>query len=510
MNPTANLTPALVLAAIAMLAWGLIRARRQGKAGLLAWLQSLALLLPWLIFLGLFATNIYLGAAGFVLLLAISTGIYIGVGRLAREVAREEQDARKSFEAQFKSEAVPPTAKADVEADTPVAAEGAAVSEAGDASLERRRSRISAEDLAAIQSIFGIDTFYVTETLPYGDGAIFQGNLRQEAALAVARLQENLRQAVGDRYWLYLVYDPTDRPAVVVLPDATVNSATPPSVAALAGVLFVASSLAVMELAANVSGFSLGSAPQRWLETLPFASAIIGIVVLHEWGHRWMAAQYGVRLSPAFLVPTLGLGTLGSLNRIESPVPSRQGLFDIAIAGPALGFVLSLLFAIVGLWLSGHPGDIFLPSSILKYSILMGALSKAILGSQLQAEVVGLHPLVLVGWMGLVINALSLLPAGQLDGGRIVQAVYGRKMARRATFVTIALLCLAAFSNQIALYWGLLVILVARDGERPPQDEITETDGQRDALALLALFLMAMTLLPIAPTLAGQFGLGAL
>ena len=264
----------------------------------------------------------------------------------------------------------------------------------------------------------------------------------------------------------------------------------------------------VMELAANLFGFSLTVAPERWLETVPFAAGVLGILVLHEVGHRWMAGKYAVRLSPAFLVPTLGLGTLGSLNRIESPVPSRKALFDIAIAGPAFGGIASLAMLGLGLTMSGQATDLYLPSALFKSSILVGGISRLFLGTQLQGEVVGLHPLAVMGWLGLLITALSLIPAGQLDGGRIVQAVYGRKVAGRTTFFSIALLALAALGNQIALYWALVILLIAREPERPARDDITETDGQRDALALLALFLMAMMLLPVAPALAGRFGIG--
>ncbi|MEL7477032.1 MAG: site-2 protease family protein, partial [Cyanobacteria bacterium J06555_12] len=272
--------------------------------------------------------------------------------------------------------------------------------------------------------------------------------------------------------------------------------------------LLVATVGMVMELAANLFGFSLTVNPERWWETVPFATGVLGTLGLHEFGHRWMAGKYRVRLSPAFLIPTLGLGTLGSLNRIESPVPHRKALFDIAIAGPALGGLSSLVLLAIGLLLTGQPSDLYVPGVLFQSSLLVGGLSRSILGPQLQAEVVGIHPLVAVGWLGLLVTALSLLPAGQLDGGRMVQAVYGRKIADRTTFVSIAFLALAALGNQVALYWALLILLIARDTERPPQDEITETDSRRDVLALVALFAMAVMLLPVAPIVAERFGIG--
>lgn len=528
MNSTFDLVPLFALSILAILGWGYWRSRQQGRAGLLGWLQSVSLMLPWLVFLGLFATDGYLNATGFVLLLTISSGIYIAVGRLARKVSEEERLATAEFQRKLaerdrqtvehrqndeNSHKSPLTEAGRGDRRTDSSGEdnqaGPEASEAK-SSQEAELSGINPEDLQSIQSIFGIDTYYVTEVVPYGNGAIFKGNLRKEAAVVLPNLQQSLKQMVGDRYWLFIVRDREQKASVVVLPDETVNQPTPTSFKALASTLLVATVALVMELAANLFGFSLTAAPERWLETVPFAIGLMSIPFLHEVGQRWMAGRYGVRLSPAFLIPTLGLGTLGSLNRIESPVPNRQALFDIAIVGPAFGGIASLILFVLGLFLSGHSSDLFIPSSFFQYSILAGGLSRLVLGTQLQAEVVGIHPLAVVGWLGLLISALSLIPAGQLDGGRIVQAVYGRKIVGRTTFISIALLALAALGNQVALYWALLVLLIARDTERPPQDEITETDATRDALALVALFLMALMLLPLAPPLATRLGIGPL
>ncbi len=43
-------------------------------------------------------------------------------------------------------------------------------------------------------------------------------------------------------------------------------------------------------------------------------------------------------------------------------------------------------------------------------------------------EQVLISPLVIAGWCGLVTTALNALPAGSLDGGRMVQAAYGKQV----------------------------------------------------------------------------------
>ena len=191
-------------------------------------------------------------------------------------------------------------------------------------------------------------------------------------------------------------------------------------------------------------------------------------------------------------------------------------LFDIVFAGPAVGALLSLVMLVVGLLLSipsGLPQPLpgyfeTVPTEFFEGSILVGTLARVILGAELKDTVVNIHPLMAVGWLGLVITALNLLPAGQLDGGRIVQAIYGRRVAARLTVGTLILLAIASLANPLALYWGVLVLFLQRQPERPTLEELTEPNDARAALALLALFLTVMTLFPLTPSLAGRLGIG--
>jgi membrane-associated protease RseP (regulator of RpoE activity) len=255
-------------------------------------------------------------------------------------------------------------------------------------------------------------------------------------------------------------------------------------------------------------GFDLLAKPEQWRVALPFATGLFATLLVHEIGHRLAARQHHVKLSLPFLIPTWEIGSFGALTRIESTLPDRKTLFDIAFGGPALGGILSLGFLVTGLVLS-HPGSSFqIPTGFFQGSVLVGTFAKIILGSALAAPLVDIHPLTLVGWLGLVVTALNLVPAGQLDGGRIVQAIYGRKIAGRATVISLIILAIASLTNPLALYWAVFILFLQRSLERPALNELTEPDDARAALALLLLFLSLATLLPLTPTLAGRLGIG--
>lgn len=491
-------TSAIVLIAIAILAWGFNRARPYGKIGILSWLQSVVLMAPWLLFFALFAAGIYLNLVGVLLLLLVSTGIYIYLGNRLRAAGQDVMLRQQANERLQQQQTNPETEEQSPNQEAPETPTG-------------RKNPIPEEDLKTIQGLFGIDTFFNTETIPYQDGAIFKGNLRGEPETVHQQLSNELEAALGEKYRLFLVESPENKPVVIVLPSTNDPQPSTRGQNVLALVLMVVTVISSLEAFSLLLGFDLFSNFERFREAVPFALGLAIILGAHEIGHRIIAQRYGIRLSLPFFIPSLQIGSFGGITRIESLLPSRTILFELALAGPAVGGLVSLLMLVGGLILS-QPGSLFqVPTEFFQGSILVGTLAKVVLGSQLQDSVVDVHPLTVIGWLGLVITALNLMPAGQLDGGRIVQAIYGRKTARRTTVATLVVLGIVAITNPnnpIPLYWGILILFLQRSLERPSLNELTEPDDARAALGLLALFLMLATLIPLSPSLAGKLGIG--
>lgn len=487
----------LFAAVTVILVWGYNRAKTYGRLGILAWLQSIVLMSPWLLFFGLFALGIYLNLVSILFLLIASIAIYIWLGKQLREAGQETLLQQKAAE-RIKRATIESTASVEgqTDAETPTA----------------EISPIPDEDLATIKGIFGIDTFFATETIPYQDGAIFKGNLRGEPDVAYAKMSDKLQQAFADKYRLFLVESPEERPVVVILPKTNDPQTTTLAQKNLALVLLIGTILTSLEASSILQGFDLFDNFARYAEAIPLSLGLWSVLIAHELGHKAIANRYNIRLSIPFFLPNWQIGSFGAITRFESLLPNRTALFDIAFAGPAVGGILSLLLLILGLILS-HPGSTFqLPTEFFRASILVGTLAKVVLGSALEEAVVDINPLVIIGWLGLVITALNLLPAGKLDGGRIVHAIYGRKTARRSTLATLIILGIVSLfnpANPIPLYWAVLILFLQRDLERPVQNELTEPDDSRAAWGLLALFLMLATLIPLSTSLAGRIGLGS-
>ncbi|MBS3028121.1 MAG: site-2 protease family protein [Dolichospermum sp. DET50] len=489
---TSSETPiiaAVVLIASGILGWGFYRARPFGKLGILAWLQSVVLMTPWLLFFGLFAAGIYINIVGILFLVVASAFLYIFLGRKLREAGQDDILKQRATER--------------------LAAEGDKDSSVVVSEVQLEPTPIPEADLSQIRGIFGIDTFFATETIPYEEGVVFKGNLRGEPEAVHNRLTKSLQERLDDKYRLFLVENTDGKPVIIILPSRTDPRTTQLGQKAFAVILLIATIATSLEVGGLLQNFDLFSNPERFAEALPIALGLFVILISHEIGHWLLARRHQVQLSWPFFLPAVQIGSFGTITRFESLVPSRNALFDIALAGPAFGGIMSLLLLVIGLLLS-HPGSLFqLPNQFFQGSILVGSLARVVLGSALQSPVVNIHPLVIIGWLGLVITALNLMPAGQLDGGRIVQAIYGRKTAGRTTFATIVLLAVVSLGNPLAMYWAIVILFLQRDLERPSLNEISEPDDARAALCLLALFLMITTLLPLTPALAGRLGIGS-
>ncbi|KAL6980679.1 putative zinc metalloprotease egy2, chloroplastic [Sarracenia purpurea var. burkii] len=114
--------------------------------------------------------------------------------------------------------------------------------------------------------------------------------------------------------------------------------------------------------------------------------------------------------------------------------------------------------------------------------------SKLLLGDVLkEGTPISLNPLVIWAWAGLLINAINSIPAGELDGGRISFAIWGRKVSARLTSASIALLGLSSLFNDVAFYWVVLIFFLQRGPIAPLSEEITEPDNKYVALGVVVL-----------------------
>lgn len=504
---------ALFLAAVLLLIWGYNRAKPYGEIGIFAWLQSLTLTLPWLVFFGLLVTGVYINFIGVIFLLVVSAIAYIYLGNLIRNKAKDQiQNTLNKVESN--PESLPSEDSLNLEKQQEIISKLPENNNYTPVKITRIKpnfSPIEEEDLKEIRTIFGIDTFFATETIPYQEGAIFKGNLRGDADFTHRRLTEKLTAKFGDKYRLFLVETPEEKPVAIVLPST--NDPQPLTLAQknLALVLFLATIFTSMEAIALLLGFDLVGNWQRYPEVLPLTGGLWLILLTHEISHRIIGEKRGVKVSLPFFLPSLQIGSFGGITRFESLIPNRSTLFDVAFAGPAAGFVVSLGILLLGLSLSSPSSTFQIPTNFFRGSILVGGIAKTFFQSSLTNDTIGIHPFLILGWLGLVITALNLLPAGQLDGGRIIQAIYGRKTCRRTTIGTLIILGIVSLFNPVnslPFYWAIIILFLQRDLERPSLNELTEPDDNRVAWGLGLIFLSLLTLIPITPSLASRFGIG--
>jgi membrane-associated protease RseP (regulator of RpoE activity) len=310
----------IILVAIGVLGWGFNRARSYGKLGILAWLQSVVLTVPWLLFFGLFTAGIYINIVGILFLVVASAGLYIFLGKRLRAAGQDavlqERAARVLNDQQESSEGKKPDEQA------PATAENLTASPNGTNPATTEVVPIPDEDLKSIQGIFGIDTFFATETIPYQEGVIFKGNMRGGTPEEVyARLSKSLEERLSDRYRLFLVESPEGRPVVIILPSSNDPQPSTLPQKILAVVLLIATIATSLEASGLLLNFDFFNNPERFREVLPLSTGVWTIFAAHELGHWWQAKRHKVRLSLPFFIPSWQIGSFGAITRFESLVP---------------------------------------------------------------------------------------------------------------------------------------------------------------------------------------------
>ena len=189
---------------------------------------------------------------------------------------------------------------------------------------------------------------------------------------------------------------------------------------------------------AAYAGWQDGGAAGLWWSAGLLVAVFI-CIVLHEFGHAFMAMRFGVRVRRVLVTFMGGIALLDSIPK--RPIQE----FLIAVAGPAVNVVIAAI-----LWVTvGPPGD---------WESL--SLSTPADGLRLLLEA------------NVILLLFNLIPAFPMDGGRMLRALLATQMNYvRATFwaVTVAKVLLGA-GILASFYFGnvrraLIFIFIFTAGE---------------------------------------------
>ncbi len=372
---------------------------------------------------------------------------------------------------------------------------------------------IDKEEESALQGCFPWSVYYL-QTIEYLPQAmICRGQLRTSPTEAYETVKENVRRQFGDRFLVIFQEGMQGKPVFALVPNPQSQTQGRGQSKALIRPGLALGLLTVTLLTTTSAGARLmglteaqrQADPSLVWQGLPYALALMVILGCHEMGHYLTARRYRMDATLPYFIPfPFFLGTFGAFIQLRSPVPHRRALFDVGIAGPLAGLVVTLPLLIWGLAQSTVVPMPDEGSSLLSFeainptaSVMLALLIKLALGSQIGLEqAVHLHPVAIAGCLGLVVTALNLMPVGQLDGGHIVHAMYGQRTGAIIGQVARLLVLMLAFVHSELLIWAILLFFIPAV-DQPALNDISELDSRRDLLGLLALTLLVLIVLPL-------------
>lgn len=348
------------------------------------------------------------------------------------------------------------------------------------------------------------DVLIVEERRVFGRSVAFGGRLLLEPARALEVLAPRLARHG------YTPFIREDRDGVWIHAIAEAEVAVPSRPLVHLGLFLatvVTTLLAGTLILGGVAPGDLWRDPTRLVVGIPFAASLLAILGVHELGHYALGRRHGMPVSlPYFIpvppVPPFLLGTLGAVIRLRGAVRNRRALFDMAVAGPLAGLGVAVPLYVLGLRLSTVvrlPSDSEGPTYVQFGDAALPKLIEWVtLGALPTGSDILLHPVGVAAWFGFFVTALNLIPAGQLDGGHIVYALFG---PRHGTISKLAVALLVAiglvFGSVNWLVWAALIVGVMGFQHGPTMDDITPLDGPRRVLGFLALVLLVLLLPPV-------------
>jgi membrane-associated protease RseP (regulator of RpoE activity) len=339
------------------------------------------------------------------------------------------------------------------------------------------------------------DVFAVRERQVRGGIIVFRGELRTEPRHALDVLLARFRP------FGYTPFMRVEGGEVVIQAWPLAETAERPRVSVNV-VLFLLTCLTTLVAGSGAFlSFDPFEEPARILSGAPFAFTLLAILGVHEFGHYFTARHHHASVSLPYFIPApppFLFGTLGAIIRMRSPAKDRNSLFDIAAAGPLAGLVIAVPAILIGLDWSTVAR---VPSGghiVFGDSLLMRLLVYLKFGPLGEGMDVFIHPVALAGWVGLFVTALNLFPVGQLDGGRIAYALFGRRHRLVGVATFLALLALGAITGAANwVIWAALLFFLVGFHHSPPLDDVTPLTPARWIVGVVCLLLLILLIPPV-------------
>jgi membrane-associated protease RseP (regulator of RpoE activity) len=384
----------------------------------------------------------------------------------------------------------------------------------GEPKPEEPPKLLNKEEQNQLQNCFPWSVYYLQNIDYRPQAVICRGQIRAEAEVAYQTIRNNVQSEFGDRFLILFQTGAMNQPyfALVANPYAEPQGQQLQKTLKRPGLAL--GLVALTLLTTTLAGTSLSNPtakldtwvdnPQMLLNGLPYAIALILILGIHEFGHYFTAQFYKLQTTFPYFIPVpFAFGTFGAYLQIRTPIPNRKVLFDIGIAGPLAGLVITLPILIWGLMhsqlteLPTKAGAISTDAFNPKFSIAFAILCRAVFGHSLNiGSGIDLHPVAVAGLLGLIVTALNLIPFGQFDGGQIVHAIYGQRTGVVISQIARILVLLISLLQPFLLLWGIFLLFMPAAHE-PALNDVSELDNYRDALGLFALGILLFIILPV-------------
>ena len=334
---------------------------------------------------------------------------------------------------------------------------------------------------------------------------IFEGRLRGDPEAAFERLKRSFAEVnLSPR----LLEGERGRTLVVGVPLSPAEARPARQHLGVPLLLFAATLLTTTWAGALHQGINLLREPARFAVGLRYSLALMAILLIHELGHYVTGRLHGIKVTLPYFIPVpMGLGTFGAFIQIRSAIPDRRKLFDVGVAGPLAGLVIALPALYVGL-----AGSVTTSSGSgvnLSSSVLLAWLYGLANGSPVQPDhVVSLGPVGFAGWLGVLVTALNLIPVGQLDGGHVAYALFGRRRAETVGWVAFFLLAaLGLFYWSGWLTWAVLIFFLGGFKHEPALNELPPPGWKWGLIGAFAFALLFLIMAPVPHRLMTALGI---